>query len=105
MIVKADNGLPLEPPEQLGHFLILNDAKLDAVTFGLPIWRIQIEQSVRPVVALHQLVPENVLDERASKAEMGGRQVLFYAQEIDRRDGRGRAPGLPVYLATERLRL
>lgn len=105
MIVQAHDRLPLQALHQGRHLLVLLESEVDAVPFGLPIWRIKVEERVGAVVPLHQLVPVHVLDVGARQPQMSRGQVLFDPQQVDRRRGRRRAPGLPLHLAAERMML
>lgn len=51
MVVEADDGLALELAQDLGHLLVLLDAKSDGIALSLPVRRVHVEQRVCPVVA------------------------------------------------------
>lgn len=105
VIVEANDRPPLQARHQGRHLLVLLDAEVNAVSFGLPIRRIQVKQRMRAVVPLHELVPVHVLDVGARQPQVRGRQVLLNAQQVDRGRGRRGAPGLPLDLATKRMML
>ena len=62
MVVDAEDGLSLEGAHGLGDGLILLKGEVDAVVFGLPVRRIEIEEGVRTVVLADAGLPVEVFD-------------------------------------------
>lgn len=49
--VEADDGFALETAQDLGHLLVLLDAKSDAIALSLPVRWVHVEQRVSVVAA------------------------------------------------------
>lgn len=60
MVIQAHDGFALHAAHELRHPLVLAERKIDAVPLGLPIRRGEVEQRVRPVVALDAVGPVQV---------------------------------------------
>lgn len=73
VIVDADHGFALDATEYLGHFLVLLPAKWHAVSLGLPVRRIHIEEGVGAIVAADAVLPGEVFHRGAAgEAQMRG---------------------------------
>lgn len=57
VIIQANDRAALEGPQVIGHLLVLLKRKRNAVTRGVEIRRIQVEQRVRAIVTINALGP------------------------------------------------
>lgn len=101
VVIQAQDGLALQPGHQLGHLLVLLKLKFHAIAGCLPVRRVQVKQSVWPVVALHAFIPVQVFNIGTGQAQVRCRQVLFDSEQVEQRRSRSRAPHLAVDLAAE----
>ncbi|MCY1305963.1 hypothetical protein D9M70_557950 [compost metagenome] len=103
VVVEADDGLALDFPNQLGHLLVLLEAERHPVAFGLPVRRVAIKQSVRPVVTTDALGPAQVLDVGVAQTQVSSGERLFDPQQIEAgRLGGGCTVALAVHPPAER---
>lgn len=106
MVVDADDGLALDGLELLGHQFVLLPLKGHAIALGFPIWRVHVKQGVGTVVAVDAGGPVELLDVRpSSHAQVGCREVLLNAQQVDGWGRGGRAEALAMDLAPKGLLL
>src|SRR5450830_469591 len=62
MVVDTHHYLTLAATHDAGHLLVLLKAKINPITFRLPVRWIEVEKRVRPVIALHACLPSLVFD-------------------------------------------
>ena len=102
VVVDGEDRLAFHGPHVLGHEVVLLDAEGDAVTFGLPVRRVQEEECAGPVVLLDALLPVEVLDVTPGQPHVGLAQVLLDPGEVESGRTRGcGAEGAAVDLPSE----
>ena len=101
MIVDGQHHFSLAGTHDFGHLFVLFKAELDAITLGLPVRRVQVEEAVGAVVALHAVLPRQIFDVGAAQPQAGGAQVFLYAAQVDRWAGGGGTERLAGDFAAE----
>jgi len=103
VIVEADHHLALHGLGQRGHADVLIELERDAIAFGLPIGRVQVEEGVRAIVAIDAAFPGKVFDVDTIETQVSGAQGFFEAQQVESgRGGGGGAEVLALHFAPER---
>lgn len=101
VVVDADHHLAFAPTHKVGHALVLFEGEVNAVTGGLPVRGVHVEERVRSIVALGAGEPGQVLDVGAGKPLPRSGQILLDAQQVDGRPGGSGTERLPGDLAAE----
>lgn len=101
VVIDADHHPAFAAPHEVSHAFVLLEGEVDAITGGLPVRRIHVEERVRSIVALSAVEPGEVLDIGACQALPRCREVLFDPQQVDGRPRGGGTERLAGDLATE----
>ena len=101
VIVDADHHLALAAAHEVSHPLIVLEREIHAVTGGLPVRRVHIEEGVRAVVFCNANIPRKVLDGGARQTEVRRREVLLDPTQVDDGSRGGGTEVLTSNLPTE----